>query len=59
MSDGNHLYAHQEQEPDGRWGIIGAMIPAMPGEPLAAAHAKTSGRPVRLAHFTLSVSRSV
>lgn len=65
---GDVLWAWQEQEPDGSWGIIAALIPGLGGasplvlrshdqivrlSALAQAHARTTGRPVRLAKFGL------
>lgn len=70
MSRGDTIYAWQEWEPNGDWGIIAAVIPALGttpvplvmrdptsalrAEPLARAHAAASGNPVRLARFELA-----
>lgn len=67
MSAAEHppLWAWMVQEADGRWGIIGAIIPGV-GQaqlvfgsrktaevmrPVAAGHHQQSGRPVRLVRF--------
>lgn len=71
MSDGDTLYAWQEQEPDGKWGIIAAIVPVLSSQPvplvfrglpvahkvraLAQAHGQASGHPVRLARFDLGI----
>lgn len=66
--DGDTLYAWQEQEDSGSWGIIAALMPgsglvspmvirslpvAHALQPLAEAHGEASGHPIRLGRFTL------
>lgn len=68
--NGNKLYAWQEQEPNGDWEIIAAAVPMLGNfaalvtrerrvatelfGPIAKAHAKASGRAIRLGHFDLT-----
>jgi hypothetical protein len=66
---GNELWAWQEQEANGSWGIIAALVPGINSvaplvlrsyheiqklTPIARQHAESSGRQVRLAKFTLA-----
>lgn len=63
------MYAWQVQEPDGRWGNISAYIPALKAHgvlissssrvvekmrPIAEAHRRGTGKPVRLVKFTFN-----
>lgn len=66
---GDTLYAWQEQEPDGKWGIIAVVVPQVAPlpiplvtrhkgisdmwEPLARSHCKESGNAIRLGVFHL------
>jgi hypothetical protein len=73
MAKGDTLYAWQEQEPDGSWGTIAAVIPGI-GQgplvmrdsvsiarvrPLAELHAQRTGHPVRCARFDLAEERDL
>ena len=67
MTDGDTLYAWQVQEPDGKWSLVGALIPSLGTHsplihrsldivrdnfgPLAREHADRTGQRLRLARF--------
>jgi hypothetical protein len=66
---GDHLYAWQVQEPDGRWSMVGAMVVAvgthmplihrdydvvMQFKDYALSHASMTGQKLRLARFALA-----
>jgi hypothetical protein len=66
--DGDTLYAWQVEEPDGRWSMVGALIPETgintplihrsyqiikSFEQLARNHAERTSQPLRLARFVL------
>lgn len=68
---GDVLYAWQEQEADGSWGIVAVMVPSLEAlaplvmrdagaaasvADLAKAHGRAVGRPIRLAKFRLEES---
>jgi hypothetical protein len=69
MTAGDSLYAWQVQESDGRWSMVGALVPQTGTHqplihrrldiverfgPLARAHAEGTGQPLRLARFDLT-----
>jgi hypothetical protein len=69
VGDGNTIYAWQVQEPDGRWSMVGALIPELGThsplvhrdlllmrrlEGTARGHAEATGQPLRLARFDLA-----
>lgn len=68
MEPGDNLFAWQVQEPDGQWSLIMSMVPGVGNavlihrkldvvgqmRPLAEAHARGTGQPLRLARFALA-----
>jgi hypothetical protein len=69
LNNGDALYAWQVQEYDGRWSMVGALIPETGThsplihrelmivrrmEGLARAHAEGTGQPLRLVKFTVT-----
>jgi hypothetical protein len=67
-NDGSRLYAWQVQEPDGRWSLVGAIVPGLGHMPLisrssdiarktagiARDHARQTNQELRLARFDLA-----